>query len=161
VKKLVNLDKIADFNFEKEKLLEVKVNRQDAMRGRLRTVAPDGEDLIIDLPRGKVINEGDVFGPSSNGSFYKTLIEPELVVKVSLEDSGNSLEKAIQLGYNLGNRHLEVLIEDGVVYVPVTIGEEKVKRILETLKLPIKYESVQKVILPTASGYHAGEEDEV
>lgn len=159
---MVNVDKIADFNLEKGKLLEVKVKRQDAMRGRLRTVAPDGEDLIIDLPRGQVINEGDVFGPSAAGSYYKTLIEPELVVKVALKNGNvKSLEKAIQLGYNLGNRHLEVLIEDGVVYVPVTIGEEKVKRILEAMNLPIKYESVQKVILPTASGYHAGEEEEV
>ena len=159
---MVNVDKIADFNLEKAKLLEVKIKRQDAIRGRLRTVAPDGEDLIIDLPRGQVINEGDVFGPSSVGSYYKTLIEPELVVKVALDnDNVKSLEKAIKLGYNLGNRHLEVLIADGVVYVPVTIGEEKVKRILEAMNLPIKYESVQKVILPTASGYHAGEEEEV
>jgi urease accessory protein UreE len=158
---MVNVDKRADVNLEKAKLLEVKIKRQDAMRGRLRTVAPDGEDLIIDLPRGKVINEGDVFGPSATGSFYKTMIEPELVVKVSLEDSNESLEKAIQLGYNLGNRHLEVLIEDSGVYVPVTIGEEKVKRILEAMKLPIQYETVKKVILPTASGYHAGEEEEV
>ena len=159
---MVNVDKIADFNQDKGKLLEVKIKRQDAMRGRLRMVAPDGEDLIIDLPRGQVINEGDVFGPSSVGSYYKTLIEPELVVKVALDnDNVKSLEKAIQLGYNLGNRHLEVLIADGVVYVPVTIGEEKVKRILEAMNLPIKYESVQKVILPTASGYHAGEEEEV
>ena len=159
---MVNVDKRADVNLEKAKLVEVKIKRQDAMRGRLRTVAPDGEDLIIDLPRGQVINEGDVFGPSAAGLYYKTLVEPELVVKVALKnDNEKSLEKAIQLGYNLGNRHLEVLIEDGLVYVPVTIGEEKVKKILETMNLPIKYESVRKVILPTASGYHAGEEEEV
>ena len=159
---MVNVDKIADFNQDKGKLLEVKIKRQDAMRGRLRMVAPDGEDLIIDLPRGQVINEGDVFGPSADGLYYKTLVEPELVVKVALKnDNEKSLEKAIQLGYNLGNRHLEVLIEDGLVYVPVTIGEEKVKRILDAMNLPIKYESVQKVILPNAAGYHAGEEEEV
>ncbi len=160
---MVNLDKTADFNAEKGRLLEVKIKRQDATRGRLRTVAPDGEDLIIDLPRGKVINEGDVFGPSSTGAYYKMLIEPELVVKVALKnpENPNHLENALKLGYNLGNRHLEVLIEDGVVYVPVTIGEEKVKRILETMNLPITYESVQKVISTTAAGYHAGEEEEV
>jgi urease accessory protein UreE len=159
---MVNLDKTADFNAGKGRLLEVKVKRQDATRGRLRTVAPDGEDLIIDLPRGKVINEGDVFGPSSTGAYYKMLIEPELVVKVALEnsDSPSHLENALKLGYNLGNRHLEVLIEDGIVYVPVTIGEEKVKKILETMNLPIRYESVQKVISTTSAGYHAGEEEE-
>jgi urease accessory protein UreE len=159
---MVNLDKTA-VNVGKKKLVEVKVKRQDAMRGRLRTVAPDGEDLIIDLPRGKVIDDGDVFGPSSTGSYYKMLIEPELVVKVTLKNSGSPshLENALKLGYNLGNRHLEVLIEDEVVYVPVTIGEEKVKKILETMNLPIKYESVQKIISTTAEGYHAGEEEEV
>jgi urease accessory protein UreE len=158
---MVSLDKTA-VNVGKKKLVEVKVKRQDAMRGRLRTVAPDGEDLIIDLPRGKVINDGDFFGPSSTGSYYKMLIEPELVVKVTLKnsDSPSHLENALKLGYNLGNRHLEVLIEDGVVYVPVTIGEEKVKKILETMNLPIRYESVQKVISTTAVGYHAGEEEE-
>jgi urease accessory protein UreE len=160
---MVNLDRIANFNAGKGRLLEVKVKRQDAMRGRLRTVAPDGEDLIINLPRGKVINEDDVFGPSATGSYYKMLIEPELVVKVTLKnpENPNRLENAIKLGYNLGNRHLEVLIEDGVVYVPVTIGEEKVKKILDTMNLPIRYESIQKVISTTAAGYHAGEEEEV
>lgn len=159
---MVNLDKIGNFKVGKEKLFEVKVKRQDAMRGRLRTVASDGKDLIIDLPRGEVINDGDVFGPSATGPYYKMVIEPELVVKVVLEnsDNPNSLGNAIKLGYNLGNRHLEVLIEGGVVYVPATIGEEKVKRILEKMNLPIEYESVQKVILPTAAGYHAGEEEE-
>jgi len=157
---MVNLNKTADFNAEKGRLLEVKIKRQDAARGRLRTVAPDGEDLIIDLPRGNVINESDVFGPSSTGAYYKIIIESELVIKVALKnpETRNQLENALKLGYNLGNRHLEVLIEDGVVYVPVTIGEEKVKRILEAMNLPITYESVQKVISTTAAGYHAGEE---
>jgi urease accessory protein UreE len=143
-------------------LIEVKINRRDAMRGRVRVVAPDGEDLIIDLPRGENISDGDIFG-SSSGVCYKMLIEPERVMKVLLQDpySSDSLENAIKLGYSLGNRHLEVLIEDGTVYVPVTIGEEKIKRILDMMDLPIKYESVQKVISTSAAGYHAGEDDHI
>lgn len=149
-----------ELNVENAK--EVLANRQDAMRGRIRTKLNDGEDLIINLPRGQPIVQGDIFGPSQKGDYYKILIEPELVVKVNLDESGTNdiIGKAIKLGYNLGNRHLEVLIEDKTVYVPVTIGEEKVKKILESMKLPIKYESVQKIISMSSQGYHAGEEEE-
>lgn len=159
---LVNLTKVS-VEPETKNLIEVKINRQDAMRGRVRTVAPDGEDLIINLPRGEKINDGDIFGASSAGSCYKMLIEPERVMKVLLEDpySPDSLENATKLGYNLGNRHLEVLIENGTVYVPVTIGEEKIKRILEMMNLPILYESVEKMVSTAAPGYHAGEDDHI
>jgi urease accessory protein UreE len=140
---------------------EVTTNRQDAMRGRVRTKLGDGEDLIINLPRGQPIGQGDVFGPSEKGDYYKILIEPELVIKVTLDESqsNNLMEKAAKLGYNLGNRHLEVLIEGNSVFVPVTVGEEKVRKILESMKLPIRYESVQKVISMSSVGYHAGEEE--
>ncbi len=146
-----------------ENALEVTTNRQDAMRGRVRTKLNNGEDLIINLPRGQSIGQGDIFGPSEKGSYYKILIEPELVLKVTLDESqsNDTIEKGIKLGYNLGNRHLEVLIEDDAVFVPVTLGEEKVRKMLESMKLPIKIETVQKVISTSSRGYHPGElEDE-
>jgi urease accessory protein UreE len=144
-----------------EKINEVTANRQDAMRGRVRTKLSDSEDLVINLPRGQPIRQGDVFGPSEKGDFYKILIEPELVIKVTLDNtqSNDVIEKATKLGYNLGNRHLEVLIENNAVFVPVTIGEEKVRKILESMKLPIKFESVQKIISMSSVGYHGGEEE--
>jgi urease accessory protein UreE len=144
-----------------EKINEVTANRQDAMRGRVRTKLSDSEDLVINLPRGQPIRQGDVFGPSEKGDFYKILIEPELVIKVTLDNtrSNDAIEKAAKLGYNLGNRHLEVLIENNAVFIPVTIGEEKVRKILESMKLPIKFESVQKIISMSSVGYHGGEEE--
>jgi urease accessory protein UreE len=157
---MILFEKLAD-KVNAEKTIEVTTNRQDAMRGRVRTKLSDGEDLIINLPRGQPIGQGDIFGPSEKGDYYKIVIEPELVIKVTLDESQSNdlMEKAAKLGYNLGNRHLEVLIEGNTVFVPVTIGEEKVRKILESMKLPIRYESVQKVISMSSVGYHAGEEE--
>ncbi len=140
----------------------VITNRQDAMRGRVRIKLSDGEDLIINLPRGQPIGQGDIFGPSEKGIYYKILIQPELVIKVTLENSqsNDKIDNALRLGYNLGNRHLEVLVENETVFVPVTIGEEKVRKILSSMKLPIKFESVQKIISMSSAGYHGGEEEE-
>lgn len=140
----------------------VITNRQDAMRGRVRIKLSDGEDLIINLPRGQPIGQGDIFGPSEKGIYYKILIQPELVIKVTLENSqsNDKIDNALRLGYNLGNRHLEVLVENETVFVPVTIGEEKIRKILSSMKLPIKFESVQKIISMSSAGYHGGEEEE-
>ena len=144
-----------------EYISKIKIKRQDAMRGRVRTVARNGEEIIVDLPRGEVIDDGEILKSSTIGNSYKLLIEQEPVVKVTLNNKENSnhLENALKLGYNLGNRHLEVLIEDEIVFVPITIGEEKVKKILDKIKLPIKYETVNKIVSPNSEGYHAGEDE--
>lgn len=143
-------------------LIEVNVKRQDTMRGRLRTTAPDGEDIIIELPRGKIINDGDMFGPSSRNKYYVIKVEPETVLKVGVEKKNNitDIENNIKLGYNLGNHHLEVLIEGEHAYVTTGIGLEKVQEILKRSKLPLKVEVVQKIVSTTAIGYFAGEEEE-
>jgi len=156
-----SFDKLSE-KFNDEKTERITVNRQDAMRGRLRTRSVNGEDLIINLPRGRSICQGDVFGPSEKGLYFKIMIEPELVIKVTLNKSQpeDSLENAIKLGYNLGNRHLEVLIEDDAAFVPVTLGEEKVRKMLESMRLPIRFETVQKVISTSSAGYHPGEQEE-
>lgn len=156
-----SFDKLAD-RIDDKKTEEVTANRQDAMRGRLRTKSKNGEDLIIDLPRGKTINEGDIFGPSEKGVYYKIRIEPEPVIKVTLDkmQTVNPTEGAMRLGYNLGNRHLEVLIEDNAIFVPVTLGEEKVRKMLESMKLPIKFETIKKVISTSSPAYHPGEQEE-
>jgi len=107
---LAALNKVTLISDETE-VVEVKISRSNASRGRVRVIASDGEDLVIDLPRGENINDGDVFR-SSSGSYYKVSIEPERVVKVTLDSSHNgaSLENAMKLGYNFGNRHLEMLV---------------------------------------------------
>ncbi len=154
-------DKLAEIA-KIEKIEEVTINRQDAMRGRVRTKSASGEDLIINLPRGRGIDQGDVFGPSEEGLYYKILIAPESVIKVSVNKSQTEkpLENALKLGYNLGNRHLEVLIQDETVFVPVTLGEEKIRKILESMRLPITYETIQKIISTSSIGYHPGENEE-
>jgi urease accessory protein UreE len=58
-------------------ILDVRIKRVDAATGRVRVRAPDGEDLVIDLPRGTAIRDGDAFGPSDKGIFYRILFEPE------------------------------------------------------------------------------------
>ncbi|WP_061951614.1 hypothetical protein [Acidiplasma cupricumulans] len=150
-------------NNEKIKnIRDVKVNRQDTMRGRIRLEDVDNEEIIIDLPRGQIINNGDIFGPTSNGTFYRINIMPEPVIKVTIETNGTEkdYENFLTLGYNLGNHHMEVLIEGRYAYVTTGIGVKNVNDILKKIPVPIVTQLENRVISTIATGYHAGEDKE-
>jgi urease accessory protein UreE len=141
------------------KIAEIGIKRTEAMRGRLRARAPDGEDLVVDLPRGQVIRDGDTFGPSAHGTFYRAKIEPEPVLMVTINKPGDGkIEDALRLGYTLGNHHLEVLMEGGYVYVPAVIGAEKIEKIIGKAGVDVATKVIDKVISPGMPGYFAGED---
>lgn len=144
-----------------DQITTIEIRREDAMRGRARLYASGNKEIVIDLPRMEPILDGDIFGPSNDGTYYRVSILPERVMRVAFKNEDNHLiEHALKLGYNLGNRHLEALVEDNTVYLPLLLGKEKIERILRKTTLPIDLEVVDKVISPGASGYFAGEEEE-
>lgn len=141
------------------RIVEVGIKRTEAMRGRLRAQATDGENLVVDLPRGQVIHDGDTFGPSVQGTFYRTRIEPEPVLMVTVKKTGEGrIEDALRLGYTLGNHHLEVLVEGGYAYVPAVIGAEKIEKIIGKAGVDVDTKVINRVISPEVSGYFAGED---
>jgi len=142
------------------KVIELPIKREEAMRGRLRATSPDGSDVIIDLQRGSSIRNGDFFGPSEEGVYYQVTYEPEKVLKISLRSDAANIENALRLGYSLGNYHLEILFEGESVYLPLTIGLEKVQNIVRRTGLPVHEEILEKVISTDVSGYFEGEGDE-
>ncbi|HVN66226.1 MAG TPA: hypothetical protein VMT31_06410 [Methanomicrobiales archaeon] len=142
------------------RMLDVLVRRVDAARGRVRARAPDGEDLVIDLPRGSAIRNGDTFGPSPKGMFYRISIEPEQVLEIILGNGEFSTGEAVKLGYILGNHHLEVLVEKDSLYLPLTLGGEKLSRIVSRSGVPVRTRLVTRVISPGEQGYFEGEEEE-
>ena len=137
----------------------VKIDRSEAMKGRLRTRSLDtDEDIVIDLPRGQVVSNGSVFGPSEGGHYYKIEIAPERVVRVSIERNKEDLSNWIKLGYHIGNHHLEAMIEGDSAYIPATIGEDKIKDILRKSYLSLSIEPEERILGYESGSYFAGEE---
>ncbi len=136
----------------------LKVERSDAIKGRLRIHSEEtGEEVAIDLPRGQNLRNGSVFGPSEEGRFYKIEISPERVVRVTVTTDRGDLNSRIKLGYHIGNHHLEALIDGENTYLPVTIGEEKVKEILRRSDLPLKIDTEERVLAWYSQNYFPGE----
>jgi urease accessory protein UreE len=155
---LIIFDKPIEEGQANSELFTLKVERSDAMKGRLRIHSKEtGEELVIDLPRGQALRNGFVFGPSAQGRFYKIEISPERVVRVTVTTDRGDLNSRIKLGYHMGNHHLEALIDGENTYLPVTIGEEKVKEILRRSDLPLKIDTEERVLAWYSQNYFPGE----
>jgi urease accessory protein UreE len=155
---LIIFDKPIQEGHANGKLLTLKVERSDAIKGRLRIHSKEtGEEVAIDLPRGQDLKNGSVFGPSEEGRFYKIEINPERVVRVTVTTDRGDLNSRIKLGYHIGNHHLEALIDGENTYLPVTIGEEKVREILRRSDLPLKIDTEERVLAWYSQNYFPGE----
>ena len=136
----------------------LKVERSEAIKGRLRIRSKEtGEEIAIDLPRGQTLRNGSVFGPSPKGRFYKIEISLERVVKVTVTTDKRDLNSRIMLGYHIGNHHLEAFIDDNSAYIPITVGEDKVKDILKRTELPLKIETEERILPWDSQNYFPGE----
>jgi urease accessory protein UreE len=140
-------------------LEEIPISREEAAHGRLKAQTPRGEDFIIDLPRGEPVHDGDIFGPSEFGRYFKIKIMAEEVMQVTLKDDARTAGNALRLGYGLGGHHLEVLVEGDNAYLPLNIPSDKLERILDEIGLPLTIKLVNRVIDPGSSGYFAGEDE--
>jgi urease accessory protein UreE len=155
---LIIFDKPIEDSQVQKKLFTLKVERSDAIKGRLRIHSNEtGEEVAIDLPRGQVLENGFVFGPSTQGRFYKIEISPEKVVKVTVTTDKGDLNSRMKLGYHIGNHHLEALIDGENAYLPITIGEEKVKEILRRSHLPLRIDTEERVLASDSQNYFPGE----
>jgi urease accessory protein UreE len=138
---------------------EITVSREQAAHGRLKALSPRGEDVIIDLPRGGLVHNGDVFGPSESGAYFKVKVMAEDVMQVTLKEDAGTAGNALRLGIGLGGHHLEALVEGDSVFLPLNIPSDKLERILNQTGLPLTIKLVNRVIDPESSGYFAGEDE--
>lgn len=130
----------------------LRIDRSDAHKGRVR----EG-DIIIDLPRGEEIRSGDVFGPSSDGTYFRIEINPEDVLNIKLTSGSDDLGSALQLGYLMGSRHMEVLIDGNEAFVPMDLPRSKLESFLQDTGLNVETKIMQRTIADN-SGYFRGEE---
>ena len=81
----------------------------DRHRRRMRLVADDGTDFLLDLERVVLLQDGDGLA-MEDGSWIEVAASPEDVVDVH----GANHRATARLAWHLGNRHLPVqIMEDG------------------------------------------------
>ena len=89
--------------------LSLSSDERRILRGKRLTDC--NQEIILQLPRKGKLNDGDILS-TNNSNFYV-----EIIAKTEdlIEISSNSKFELIKTAYHLGNRHVEVEIEEDIL----------------------------------------------
>jgi urease accessory protein len=79
---------------------------EERTRSRHHFVTDDATPVYLQLPRGTILQDGDILASDTGDIFVKVAAKPEPVLTVTSSDSIDLLRAA----YHLGNRHVSLEI---------------------------------------------------
>ncbi|MDJ1175673.1 urease accessory protein UreE [Roseofilum sp. BLCC_M114] len=114
-------------------------------RSRYQTQTPDGISVELRLPRGTILQDGDLLQTAIADTLVQVIAKPEPVLEVTSETAIGLLRAA----YHLGNRHIPVEITPNYLRLEVDLV---LKTLLEQLGLNV----TQKIapFQPEPGAYH-------
>jgi len=86
--------------------LTLSLSAEERTRSRRRYDLPDGHSLSLHLPRGTVLQDGDLLRSQTDGRLVRVTAKPEPVLTATAETQLALLRAA----YHLGNRHVPLEI---------------------------------------------------
>ncbi|MBF1987799.1 urease accessory protein UreE [Fischerella thermalis] len=84
----------------------LSLTAEERTRSRHRLQMEDGQVVFLRLPRGTVLQDGDILVDETTGSLVRITAKPEPVLTVVAKTTIDLLKAA----YHLGNRHVPVEI---------------------------------------------------
>ncbi|MDY6936712.1 MAG: urease accessory protein UreE [Cyanobacteriota bacterium] len=127
--------------------LALSLTAEERTRCRRRVLTDLGEEVYLQLPRGTVLQDGDLLG-SEDGEFQvRTIAKPEVVLTVK---AATPL-KLLQAAYHLGNRHVQLEIHPAYLRLA---PDPVLKQMLERLQVEVIEEVVPFQPEMGAYGHH-------
>lgn len=113
--------------------LTLALTAEERTRTRHRFETEDGQPIFVRLPRGMVVQEGDILLDEMSGNLLRIVVKPEPVLTVTAQ----TLLDLLKAAYHLGNRH--VPIEMATTYLRLS-PDPVLRTMLEQLGLAVKEE---------------------
>ena len=105
------------------------------------------QEIILQLPREGKLNDGDILSTSESNFYVEIIAKTENLIEIS----SNSKIELIKTAYHLGNRHVEVEIEEDIL---LTKGDYVIENMLKNFNVDIA--NIQKKFFPER-GAHSHE----
>lgn len=86
----------------------LSLTAEERTRSRYKFDTVEGEVLHLQLPRGTVLQDGDLLGAESGETLVRILAKPEPVLTVR----GAGFLDLLKAAYHLGNRHIALEITE-------------------------------------------------
>jgi len=125
---------VTDWIKEKPKLglflkLTFSSDERRILRGNRLTVCD--QEIILQLPRKGKLNDGDILSTNNSNFYVEIIAKTEDLIVIS----SNSKIELIKTAYHLGNRHVEVEIEEDIL---LTKSDYVIKNMLLNFKVDLK-----------------------
>ncbi|MBF2008090.1 MAG: urease accessory protein UreE [Chlorogloeopsis fritschii C42_A2020_084] len=127
--------------------LTLALTAEERTRSRHRFETEDGQVLFLHLPRGTVLQDGDILQDEASSSVVRITAKPEQVLTVTAQTTLLLLRAA----YHLGNRH--VPIEITANYLRLS-PDSVLRTMLEQLGLEVNEEFLPFQPETGAYGHH-------
>ena len=125
--------------------LTLSSDERRILRGK--RVTDCDQEIILQLPREGKLNDGDILSTNESNFYIEIVAKTESLIEIS----ANSKIELIKTAYHLGNRHVEVEIEDDML---LTKGDYVIENMLKNFNVDIK--NTQKKFFPE-KGAHSHE----
>ena len=105
------------------------------------------QEIVLQLPRKGKLNDGDILTTTAPNFYVEIIAKTENLIKIS----SNSKIELIKTAYHLGNRHVEVEIEEDIL---LTKGDYVIENMLKNFN--VDFINTQKKFFPE-TGAHSHE----
>ncbi|WP_407890714.1 urease accessory protein UreE [Scytonema sp. NUACC26] len=127
--------------------LTLALTAEERTRTRHRFETEDGQTIFVRLPRGMVLQDGDILLDETTGDLVRIAAKPEPVFTVTAQ----TLLDLLKAAYHLGNRHVPV--EIATTYLRLS-PDPVLRTMLEQLGLEVKEEVTPFQPESGAYGHH-------
>lgn len=142
------------------RIFYVDIGWGDANKHRQRITTIDGRQVEIRLPRGTALDDGVVlWDDGAEIGVVRRPKEPALVVTFAEDINVEGIQRALLLGYLLGNQHAPLEISAGELRTPLMTSESAARAMLDGLGLTGEISAVELAAhgwTNTSAGQHRG-----
>ncbi|MBD1214497.1 MAG: urease accessory protein UreE [Dolichospermum sp.] len=85
--------------------ITLSLTAEERTRSRYKFILTDGQEILLRLPRGTILNDGDILVDENHSIYMKIIAKPEPVLTAYAE-----IPLLLRAAYHLGNRHVPVEI---------------------------------------------------
>ncbi len=141
---------VTDWIKEKPRLgsfLKLTLSSNERRILRAKRLTDCDQEIILQLPRNGKLNDGDILLTNEPNFYIEIIAQKENLIEIS----SNSKIELIKTAYHLGNRHVEVEIEEDIL---LTKDDYLIKNMLKNFNVDII--NTQKKFFPER-GAHSHE----
>ena len=139
---------VTDWIKEKPKLgslLKITLSSEERKILRGKRLTDCNQEIILQLPRKGKLNDGDILLTNKSNFYIEIIAKIENLIKIT----SNSKLELIKTAYHLGNRHVEVEMQEDIL---LTKSDYVIENMLKNFNVDIK--DTQKKFFPERGAHN-------